>query len=169
MWYYVTLAGEKAEAPNNDLTAAIQSGLVARDTLVWEEGMANWQAAGQVRPELFGSPPLAAPAPSLSQPSPLSDVPYPPPPPGRTTPGLTVASFVCGLVSIVLGLGALTGIPAVILGHMAMKLYRTEPEIHEGRGLAVAGLVLGYISIALTVLGILLFLLLIGGGLFFSV
>ncbi len=138
MWYYVTPAGEKAEAPNDDLPAAVNAGLVTRETLVWQDGMVQWQPAGQAQPSLFPTAQPSVPAAATELPPPLAN---------RSTPGLTIASFVCGLVSFT-GLSILTGIPAVILGHMALKLYREEPDRYEGRGLAVAGLVLGYVRVA---------------------
>ena len=47
-----------------------------------------------------------------------------------------------------------TGIPAVICGHMALNQITQSGGVQQGRGLAIAGLVLGYIGIALGVLGV---------------
>jgi hypothetical protein len=60
---------------------------------------------------------------------------------------LSIASLCCG-IAVYAGFGfiLLPQIAAVILGHMAL---RREPS---GRGLAIAGLVMGYVGIALTVL-----------------
>ena len=64
-----------------------------------------------------------------------------PPPP---TSGLAVGSLVCGIAEFfTLGLAA---IPAVILGHMARAQIKQSGE--RGDGMAVAGLVLGYLAIA---------------------
>lgn len=75
-------------------------------------------------------------------------VPVPVLPPARPvsngTNGLAVASFVCGLLQMFLGI---TTIPAVVLGHMARKQIRQTGQ--RGDGLAVAGLVLGWLGIAL--------------------
>jgi hypothetical protein len=60
---------------------------------------------------------------------------------------LSIASLCCGIAVFVgLGFFLLPQFAAVILGHLALK---REPA---GRGMAVAGLVLGYVGIALTVL-----------------
>src|SRR5919107_227604 len=61
--------------------------------------------------------------------------------------GLSIASLCCG-IAVYVGFGfiLLPQIAAVILGHMAL---RREPS---GRGFAIAGLVMGYIGLALTVL-----------------
>jgi hypothetical protein len=60
---------------------------------------------------------------------------------------LSIASLCCGIAALVgFGFFLLPQIAAVILGHMALA---REPG---GRGLAIAGLVLGYVGIALTIL-----------------
>ncbi|MEU5388123.1 MULTISPECIES: DUF1707 and DUF4190 domain-containing protein [Kitasatospora] len=74
-----------------------------------------------------------------------------PPPPARNN-GLAVASATLGCLTV-LTLGA-TGLPAVVTGHLARAKLRTTGE--DGDGLAVLGLVLGWLSVA----GWLLFFLL---------
>jgi hypothetical protein len=60
------------------------------------------------------------------------------------TSGLAVGSLVCGIAEFfTLGLAA---VPAVILGHMARAQIRQSGE--RGDGMAVAGLILGYMAIA---------------------
>lgn len=59
---------------------------------------------------------------------------------------LAVASLVCGLLEIFLGF---TAIPAVILGHKALRQIRQTGE--PGRGMAKAGLVLGWTAIGIFV------------------
>jgi hypothetical protein len=69
---------------------------------------------------------------------------YPQVAPLPPTSGLAVGSLVCGIAEFfTLGLAA---IPAVILGHMARAQIRQTGE--RGDGMAVAGLVLGYLAIA---------------------
>ena len=64
--------------------------------------------------------------------------------------GLAITSFVFG----VLWLGWMGSIVAVVLGHFALSnIGRTQAR---GRGLAIAGLILGYIWLAILVLLILL-------------
>ncbi len=57
-------------------------------------------------------------------------------------------SMILGIVSYI-GFSILTGIPAVILGHMALKEINASAGTQGGKGMAIAGLVLGYLSIAL--------------------
>jgi Domain of unknown function (DUF4190)/Domain of unknown function (DUF1707) len=65
----------------------------------------------------------------------------------RTNP-LAVASLACGLGQIFFWF--LAAVPAVVLGHVARRQIRQTGE--DGQGMATAGLVLGWIGIALTVL-----------------
>jgi Domain of unknown function (DUF1707)/Domain of unknown function (DUF4190) len=76
--------------------------------------------------------------------------PYLPPymPVARRTNGLAVASLVCGLAQPFMF--GLTTIPAVILGHMAQSQIRRSGE--DGKGLATAGLVLGWIGLSIGLL-----------------
>ena len=65
----------------------------------------------------------------------------------RRTNGLAVASLACGVGQVFFWF--LAAIPAVVLGHMARSQIRRTGE--DGAGLALAGLVLGWIGIVLTV------------------
>jgi Domain of unknown function (DUF4190) len=65
---------------------------------------------------------------------------------------LSIASLCCGIAALVgFGFFLLPQIAAVILGHMALT---REPA---GRGMAIAGLVLGYVGVALAILVIVIF------------
>src|ERR1700761_9329998 len=67
---------------------------------------------------------------------------YPAPQP--PTSGVAVASLICGIAEFfTLGIAA---VPAVILGHVARSNIKRTGE--RGDGLAIAGLVLGYLGIA---------------------
>jgi Domain of unknown function (DUF4190) len=60
---------------------------------------------------------------------------------------LSIASLCCGIASLMgFGFFLLPQLAAVVLGHLALN---REPG---GRGLAIAGLVLGYVAIAITLL-----------------
>ncbi len=71
--------------------------------------------------------------------------------------GLAITSLVLGIVGITCLL-FITGIPAIITGLMALNRARLQPAEYGGRGFAIAGIVMGAISILLTLvsLGILL-------------
>jgi hypothetical protein len=63
--------------------------------------------------------------------------------PLRTTDGLAIASLVCGLFWV-FGLGS---VAAVILGYIALRQIRREPLRLKGRGMAIAGISLGWLGI----------------------
>lgn len=66
----------------------------------------------------------------------------------RRPNGLAVASLACGIGQI--AFWSLAAIPAVVLGHMARRQIRQTGE--DGAGMALAGLILGWIGIVVTVL-----------------
>lgn len=78
--------------------------------------------------------------------------PAPATPAVKLNTGLSVASFVLGLLAIGACLLFLTGIPAIITGHIARSRAKRQPGVYGGGGLALAGLILGYLSIPLTIL-----------------
>ena len=67
--------------------------------------------------------------------------------------GKATESLVCGILGIVL-CGIFTAIPAVILGGQAIREIDASGGAISGRGQASAGRILGFISIALTVLAV---------------
>lgn len=72
-------------------------------------------------------------------------VPYPLAPPNN---GTAIGSLVCGLLAPVTF--GFAGVPAVILGHKARAEIRRTAE--RGDGMAVAGLVLGYVGVCFVLL-----------------
>lgn len=84
------------------------------------------------------------------------------PVPFRQTNTLAIVSLVAGVLSWVIA-PFLGPIVAIITGHMARKEIRNAPERLEGDGLAIGGLLLGYLQLVLTVLGVLLLFLFFGG------
>jgi len=75
-----------------------------------------------------------------------------PPPLAFKNSGLATASLVLGILSLVLMIiciGPLLAIPAVICGHIALSQIKRSNGMLAGGGLAIAGLVTGYISLVL--------------------
>lgn len=78
-----------------------------------------------------------------SMPTMMAHAPWPPGPLPRTrTNSLAVASMILGFAVPVFGL---TAIPAVVCGHKARQEIKQNGE--QGDGMAVVGLVLGYLAI----------------------
>ncbi|MGB0132792.1 DUF4190 domain-containing protein [Dokdonella sp.] len=77
-------------------------------------------------------------------------------PPARTS-GTAITSLVFGIITWV-GLPFIGALVAVICGHLARSEIRRMPAgTVEGDGLAIAGLILGYVQLGMILLGILLF------------
>ena len=80
----------------------------------------------------------------------------------RKTSNLAITSLVSGILGWTL-LPFLGAIVAVITGHMARSEIRRSNGALDGDGLAVAGLVMGWISLALVVLGLFILFAFLGG------
>ncbi|MCL6538166.1 MAG: DUF4190 domain-containing protein [Acidothermus sp.] len=94
-------------------------------------------------------------------PNPGWPAPWPPPPvyghpvPSlavRKTDGFAIASLVLGLFFWFPGLAIITGLLALIFGYIALSRIRQSGT--AGRGMAIAGVVLGWVSVVGWVLAI---------------
>ncbi|WP_176697227.1 DUF4190 domain-containing protein [Microbacterium sp. 3J1] len=86
-------------------------------------------------------------------------------PAARPASGLAITSLVCGIAGVVFGtflfwlvLPFLASVVAIITGHLALRRTKADPTV-GGRGLAFAGLIMGYVMVAiqLIILAIVLF------------
>lgn len=114
-----------------------REGRVARTMRVWDSRADNWLPAEQIAElaPLFGAAPPVAP--------PLV-TPLTPPVASRTN-ALAVWSFSLAMVSLCC-CGCFS-LPAIILG--AVSLARMNPRYEGGRGLAIAGIVIGIAALGL--------------------
>lgn len=89
--------------------------------------------------------------------------------PSYTAPVSTQETNIWALLSLIsgilawLGLFGLGGIAAVVTGHVAKSQIQASGGRMTGDGLATAGLVLGYLNLALTVMAICLGILVLVG------
>ncbi|GAB2544029.1 DUF4190 domain-containing protein [Rhodanobacter koreensis] len=83
--------------------------------------------------------------------------------PAASTSTLAVVSLVFGILSWCL-LPFIGAIVAVICGHLARSEIRRAPAgtVIEGDGMAIAGLVLGYIHLAIAIIAVVVLMLLFG-------
>jgi hypothetical protein len=124
----------------------VAQGRVHPQTRIQPEGTTEWKPAAEV-PEVqaalaaagFGPPPIQP----LQTGGPAAGV--------APKSGLAITSFVLGILSV-LALCFGLGIPAIICGHLAYGRARRAPGQYGGGGLAIAGFVLGYVSLALSLL-----------------
>lgn len=142
--------------------------------LVWAEGMDDWtraDAVDAIRP-LFAAPqhqppPQPPPAdphpqtpPGAAHPRPVQQPKHPPPPQPaipigyhhqpRPTDSTAMIALVCGLGGFIFPVVSLV---AIIVGHVALDRIKRGDE--SGRGMALAGLTLGYFITGMIVLVIL--------------
>jgi len=131
----------------DEIKKQISSGILTPQDHGWHEGLSEWQtletlevlAAGQ---PVNAGPPLALPKEASSGPQERQS---------RKTSALAITSLVLGICSYVLCLSVLSGIPAIVCGHVALGKIRRAKARLKGKGLAIAGLVLGYVSIGFAV------------------
>jgi len=88
------------------------------------------------------TPPLPPP------PSPVARPPSHPQVAIRRTNGMAIASLCCSLGTLLVGISFILGI---IFGHIALSQIRRDPS-QQGRGLALAGVIVGYVFLGIFVL-----------------
>ncbi|TXH84234.1 MAG: DUF4190 domain-containing protein [Pseudoxanthomonas sp.] len=82
--------------------------------------------------------------------------------PAPTTSSLAIASLVSGILGWTL-LPVLGTLVAIVTGHMARAEIRRSGGALEGDGLAIGGLILGWLSALLWVIGIVVLFMFLGG------
>ncbi len=80
----------------------------------------------------------------------------------KTTSPLAIISLVSGILGWV-PLPIIASIVAIITGHMARAAIRRQPDQLDGDGLALAGLILGWSSVIVSLLFIAAVILFFGG------
>ncbi|GAA2066648.1 hypothetical protein GCM10009722_31270 [Williamsia deligens] len=78
----------------------------------------------------------------------------------RQTNGKAIGALVCGIAGLVTCL-LFVGIPAVVLGNLAIAEIDESNGLQDGRQMAVAGRILGWVAIGLMILGLVAALLLL--------
>jgi hypothetical protein len=69
----------------------------------------------------------------------------------KTTSGLAIASLILGIISFIPLLGVLPALVAIILGTIGLVKIKNNHNL-QGKGMAIAGIVLGSLGILLTIL-----------------
>ena len=142
MQYHVAKNGEKSGPfDKEEVYRRLVAGELTGTDLGWHEGLDGWEPLAKLIP-----PPQAQPVFAASTPHAAAAAP-------QGTSGLAIASLVCGiLVFLTFGLA---GLPAVITGHLGLSAIKKSSGTLGGRGMAIAGLIMGYLGFALIFLAVL--------------
>ena len=111
-----------------------------------------------------GPAPPPAPPPAQSPP-PAAPAPPPSPPPsygqqttgygyqtGPKTNGLAIASLVLGIAGLVFYACGVASVLALVFGYMSRGQIDRDPQNQGGRGMAIAGIIMGWIGAAIFVI-----------------
>ena len=144
--YHIAIEGRK-QGPLNEaeVREKIARGELKPSDLCWREGWQDWRRVDAV----FSAPAEDAPPPLPLRTPGTADS-------GGTpkTCGLAKVSLVCGICTIVLfPLFFLFMIPAIVCGHVAQSRIRQAKGALLGGGMALAGLIMGYMGVAIVPVG----------------
>jgi hypothetical protein len=145
----------RATDADRDQVHSILQGAYAEGRLTWEEFDARSTALMQAKTYAQ----LATLTSDLRLPAPYQPNRVAVPGAPRQTNALAITSLVCGICQIPFWF--LAGIPAIICGHIARSQIRQTGE--DGDGMALAGLILGYLGVlGPLVLGLLITVAVVG-------
>ena len=142
--------------PLEEVNRQLAAGTLRLTDQAWYEGAAGWIALSA------GPGVSAAPASVVPQPSPTSVASSPGVVvPQRKSEPLAVLSLIfsiLGLCGFCCGFFVTAAVAGIVCGHIGLSRIKANPEL-EGQGLAMAGLIIGYVALA----GWLTWILLFGG------
>jgi len=139
----------------SQISDGLNSGEISLEDLAWKEGLTEWVRLGDLLHE-----PQKIPTPFQARPTAKANFINPSTSGRENTPSivakknepLSIWALVLGIVSLAtlfLCVGGFVGIPAVICGHFGLSRIKRQPLL-GGRGMAIAGLISGYLSILIT-------------------
>ncbi len=155
-WFYADSDNRQHSVAEADLGSLIETGVVTSTTLVWNESRSDWSPAGEALPDKFEGGPVMPPAMTSSQTKQaITAIPGG----GGQKPAADAVS-ICALVFGILGI--FTCIPflslaGVICGHIGRKRARLETGPSSNGGLALGGMITGYIGMALFLIFVLVY------------
>ena len=145
-----------------EINRQLAAGTLNLSDQAWYEGAAGWAALSTV-PGVSAAAAVSAAAPTSAPPVSPTTVSAAPATivPQRKTEQLAILSLifsVLGLFGFCCGLFLAGGVAGIVCGHIALSRIKANPEL-EGHGLALTGLIIGYLAVA----GWLIWILLFGG------
>jgi hypothetical protein len=128
-----------------EINQQLAAGTLSLSDQAWYEGAAGWAALSTV-PGVSATAPVSAPPASAAvvPATPATAVPQ------RKTEQLAVLSLifsVLGLFGFCCGLFMAGGIAGIVCGHIALSRIKANPDL-EGHGLALTGVIIGYLAVA---------------------
>ena len=131
----------RATDADRDVVHTLLQAAYADGRLTWEEF--DTRSTSLMQAKTYDQ--LSALTVDLRQPVPYRPGSYPT---GQRTNSMAVASMVCGIGQIFFWF--LAGVPAIVFGHIARRQIRETGE--AGDGMALAGLIMGYVGVLLPIL-----------------
>jgi len=152
-WFYSKDGQQLGPVAFSEIERLLAEGQITEESLVWQQGSPNWVKLSTV---------LSAAAPAPAAP-PIPEIAAAPTIPAYTAPAATATTTavaapktsgfaITSLVLSVVGLFCCTllvfNIGGIVFGHLALNQIKKNPAI-GGRGLAIAGLIVGYLGLIL--------------------
>ena len=153
MQIYIGRDGRR-EGPFNieEVRARVAQGQAQLDDLAWYEGAPGWiplrEVPGLHQPAATMVPPAIPSTPPIPRPGFGTSGPITAQPPQES---LAIASLVLGILGLV-AIPFIASVAGVICGHIALGKIKRAAGALGGRGLAIGGLVTGYLGIAFCLL-----------------
>jgi hypothetical protein len=122
-----------------EINRQLAAGTLSASDQAWYEGAAGWAPLSTV-PGVTGGSAAVIPSPGPGVPAIVTPTSVP----GSPTEPLAIWSLVLSLLGLFC-CGLLSGVPGIICGHLALSKIEKRPGV-QGRGLAIAGLVIGYFA-----------------------
>jgi hypothetical protein len=148
--YKIIGADQKEYGPitADQLRQWISEGRINGQTKVQTEGAAGWKSVSEL-PEFVAALPVAAP------PAPMTPMPVAMAPAAAKSNPLAIWAMVTGILGLLCC--QILGPVSIVLGLVALSQIKKNPQ-QEGSGFAIAGIVLGILSLILVIVGIVMFL-----------
>ena len=118
-----------------EINRQLAAGTLSLSDQAWYEGAAGWAPLSTVPGVTSATAPSA---PAIAAPTVAASLRA-----GQTEP-LAIWSLVLSLLGLFC-CGLISGVPGIICGHLALSKIEKRPEL-QGRGLAIAGLIIGYFA-----------------------
>ncbi len=140
MHYLIARDGQQlGQFSEEEIRSGLFEGKYLSTDVAWTEGMSEWQPLGEIMGQ--GVTRVAGPRTAGNG----GPIPWTAP---THTAGLAITALVVGIISLVtcggLGVGA---IAAIVCGHLALSSIGKSGGLLGGRGMALSGLIMGYVSI----------------------